>query len=54
MAINVASTVVGFVELSLTTTVAPDSAVPDKAGVASLVITGDVPLTTGTDGADVS
>ena len=53
-AITVASTVDGVVELSLITTVAPDSAVPDNVGVASLVITGDVPLTTGTDGADVS
>ncbi len=53
-AITVASTVDGVVELSLTTTVAPDSAEPDKVGVASFVITGGVPSTTGTDGADVS
>ena len=49
-----ASCVAGFVELSLTVTVEPTSAVPDRVGVASLVNIGDVPLTTGTVGASVS
>ena len=53
-ATNVARTVVGVVELSLTTTVEPTSAVPDSVGVASFVKTGDTPLTTGTAGAEVS
>ena len=53
-ATKVASTVDGVAELSLITTVEPASAVPDKVGVASFVSTGDTPLTTGTDGAEVS
>ena len=54
VATNVARTVAGVVELSLTTTVEPTSAVPDSVGVASLVSTGELPVTVGTDGADVS
>ena len=54
IATNEASTEVGVVEVSLTTTVEPASAVPDSVGVASFVSTGELPVTVGTAGADVS